>query len=164
MRNSNVLKFALIASLILNVTVLATAGYRAYQHPAPWVSPFGVVMKPHQFLFEELSLKPEQLKTLKERTMPFRAEIDRRRQEIVAERKKLFMLMRSDETDQKAVDAAISRISRMQEDMQRRITSHMLEVKASLDKDNQRKFIELIESKMGAGVQAGGCPPDMQDR
>jgi Spy/CpxP family protein refolding chaperone len=163
MRNNNVLKFALIASLVLNVTVLATAGYRAYQHPAPWVSPMGVVMKPHQFLFEELSLKPEQIKALKEQTIPFRAEIDRRRQEIVAERKKLFMLMRSDEPDRKAVDTAISRISRMQEDMQRRITSHMLEVKASLDQDNQRKFIELIESKMTAGVQAG-CPPDGQDR
>ncbi len=163
MRNNNVLKFALIASLVLNVTVLATAGYRAYQHPAPWVSPMGVVMKPHQFLFEELSLKPAQLKTLKEQTIPFRAVIDRRRQEIVAERKKLFMLMRSDEPDRKAVDAAISRISRMQEDMQRRITSHMLEVKATLDQENQRKFIELIESKMSVGVQAG-CPPDVQDR
>jgi hypothetical protein len=33
----------------------------------------------------------------------------------------------------------------------------MLEVKASLDRENQRKFLDLIESSMAGGVQAV-CP------
>lgn len=159
---SNVLKFTLVASLVLNVTLLATAGYRAYRHPASWVSPFGHEMKRNRFLFEELSLKPEQLKSLKERTIPFRAEIDRRRQEITAKRRELINLMRSEKPDAKAIDALISEISGLQEQVQRRITEHMLEVKASLDKDNQRKFLDLIESRMAGGAQSG-CPPDEHD-
>jgi Spy/CpxP family protein refolding chaperone len=162
MKNNHVLKFVLVASLILNATVLVAAGYRTYQHKSHWVSPFGVVMKQHQFLFEELSLKPEQLKSLKEHTIPFRAEIDRRRREVVEARKELFSLMRSDRPDIQALDAAITKISRMQEDMQRRITSHMLAVKASLDQDNQRKFLDLIESRIGA-VGQPVCPPDQRE-
>lgn len=157
------LKFALIASLVLNVTVLATAGYRAYRQSGQWVSPFGGVMKQHQFLFEELSLQPAQMKALKERTIPFRAEIDRRRQEILGKRKELIALMRAEQPDKKAIDAAIAGISRMQEDMQRGITAHMLEVKASLDRENQRKFIDLIESRMTGAVQAV-CPPEGHER
>lgn len=152
------LKFVLIASLIMNAAVLATAGYRAYRQPGAWVSPFQTEMKQHRFLFEELSLKPEQVKALKERTIPFRADIDRRRREITVRQKELTTLMRRERPDVKAVDRAISEISSLQEEMQRRITRHMLEVKASLDPDNQRKFMDLIEAQM-KGVVAG-CPPD----
>jgi Spy/CpxP family protein refolding chaperone len=157
MKNSGILKFALVASLALNVTFLATAGYFTYRQKAYWTSPFGAVMKRHQFLFEQLSLTPGQLKVLKEQTVPFRAEIDRRRQEIVGKRMELVSLLRAERPDKRAIGAAISEISSMQEEMQRRITAHMLEVKASLDRENQRKFLDLIESSMAGGVQAV-CP------
>ncbi|OGW40321.1 MAG: hypothetical protein A2010_15825 [Nitrospirae bacterium GWD2_57_9] len=162
MRINNLLKFALVASLVLNVTLLATASYHAYRQSALWVSPFGQEMHRNQFLFEELSLGPEQLKSLKERTVPFRAEIDRRRKQIFAKRKELINLMRSERPDSKAIVALISDISELQEQVQRRITEHMLEVKASLDKDNQQKFLDLIEKRMGGA--GNSCPPDEHDR
>ena len=93
MKNS-LLKFALAASLILNLTVFATAGYHYYQQSRSWVSPFGKVMEKDRFLFEELSLKPEQVAAMKNKAIPFRAEIDRRRQEIDAKRKELVTLLR----------------------------------------------------------------------
>src|SRR5512135_1069380 len=78
MKNS-LLKFVLAAFLILNLTVFSTAGYRYYQQSRSWVSPFGKVMEKNRFLFEELSLKPEQVAAMKTTAIPFRAEIDRRR-------------------------------------------------------------------------------------
>jgi Spy/CpxP family protein refolding chaperone len=158
MRNNSVLKFALIASLILNFTVLATAGYLYYRQTSYWVSPFGMKMPKDRFLFDELSLRPEQRKAMREKAIPFRAEIDRRRQEIVKKRKALFTLMREENPDRKAIGAVIAGISGMQEEMQRRIAGHMLEEKALLDRDQQQKFLDLIESRMTQGVQAG-CPP-----
>jgi Spy/CpxP family protein refolding chaperone len=158
MRNNSVLKFALIASLILNFTVLATAGYLYYRQTSYWVSPFGMKMPKDRFLFDELSLRPEQRKAMREKAIPFRAEIDRRRQEIVKKRKELFTLMREENPDRKAIGAVIAGISGMQEEMQRRIAGHMLEEKALLDRDQQQKFLDLIESRMTQGVQAG-CPP-----
>lgn len=76
---NNLLTFALAASLALNLAVFATAGYHYYQKTRIWVSPFGKVMEKDRFLFEELSLKPEQAAAMKSKAIPFRAEIDRRR-------------------------------------------------------------------------------------
>jgi Spy/CpxP family protein refolding chaperone len=163
MRNSGVLKFVLIASLVLNFTILATAGYFYYRQTSYWVSPFGVKMPKDRFLFDELSLRPGQRKAMREKAIPFRAEIDRRRQEIVKKRKALFTLMREENPDRKAIGAVIAGISGMQEEMQRRIAGHMLEEKALLDKDQQQKFLDLIESRMTQGVHAG-CPPVEQTR
>jgi Spy/CpxP family protein refolding chaperone len=156
--NNNILKFAMAASLLLNLTVFATAGYRYYAQSRLWVSPFGKVMEKDKFLFEELSLKPEQMMAMKKRAIPFRAEIDRRRQEIDAKRKELVTLMGGQDPDRKAIDASIKEISGKQEEMQRMIVGHMLEIRSSLDADQQRKFIDLIERNMtGSGQMA--CPP-----
>ncbi len=158
MRSSAILKFALAASLVLNLSFLSAAGYTYYKQSRTWTSPFGTKMEKGRFLFEELSLKPDQLKAMRERTMPFRAEIDKQRAEIGEKRKALIALLREDKPDQKAVQAAIAEINRMQEEMQRKIAAHMLAVKASLDKDQQQKFFDLIENTMAQTGQVG-CPP-----
>ena len=147
MRNS-VLKFALAASLILNISVIAAAGYMYFKQSDYWVSPFGAKMKKDRFLFEELSLSPDQLKTMKERAIDFRAEIDRRRKEIAGKRLLMLNLMRADVPDRRAIDTVISDISRMQEDMQRVVAVHILDEKETLDKDQQKKFLDLIENAM----------------
>jgi hypothetical protein len=157
MKNST-LKFILAVSLILNISVLVTAGYMYYKQSDYWVSPFGVKMKKDRFLFEELSLSPDQLKTMKERAIDFRTEIDRRRKEIAGKRLLMLNLMRADIPDKKAIDAAISDISGKQEEMQRVVAIHILEEKATLDKDQQKKFLDLIEDAMTKGRQTG-CPP-----
>jgi Spy/CpxP family protein refolding chaperone len=148
----------LAASLILNLTVFATAGYHYYQQSRYWVSPFGKVMEKDKFLFEELSLKPEQLAAMKSKAIPFRAEIDRRRMEIDAKRKELVALMRHQNPDKKAIDDTITEISGKQEEMQRLIAGHMLEMKSSLDIDQQQKFFDLIDRNMSGSGQML-CPP-----
>ncbi len=157
MKNS-LLKFTLAASLILNLTVFATAGYHYYHQSRSWVSPFGKVMEKDKFLFEELSLKPEQLSAMKNKAIPFRAEIDRRRMAIDVRKKELVTLMRDQTPDKKAIDTTIKEISGKQEEMQRMIVGHMLEIKSSLDEGQQRKFFDLIERNM-AGSGQMSCPP-----
>jgi Spy/CpxP family protein refolding chaperone len=160
---NNLLKFALAASLVLNLTVLATVGYRSYAQSRLWVSPFGKVMVKDRFLFEELSLQPGQMAAMKKEAMLFRAEIDRRRQEIDAKRKELVALMRYQSPDKKAIDATIREISGRQEEMQRMIAGHMLEMKASLEPGQQQKFLDLIEQNMTGSGQMS-CPPDPASR
>ena len=157
MKNS-LLKFALAASLILNLTVFTTAGYHYYQQPRTWVSPFGKVMEKNKFIFEELSLKPDQLAEMKSKAMAFRAEIDRRRQVIDARRKELVTLLRDQNPNKKAIDATIKEISGKQEEMQRMIAGHMLEIKSFLDDGQKRKFFDLVERNMTGSGQMS-CPP-----
>lgn len=157
MKNRGLLKFFLLLSVVLNISFLSAAAYRYYRHSTEWVSPFGARMAGDHFLFEELSLPPERIAALREKAIPFRREIDAQRREIIDKRKRLIELMRPDVPDKKAIDAVIAEIGTMQLDMQRRIVARMLEVRSSLDKEQQQKFLDLIEQRMSAGGM-GGCP------
>ncbi len=156
---SSLLKFTLAASLILNLTVFATAGYHYYKQSHAWVSPFGKVMEKDKFLFEELSLHPDQLAMLKSKAISFRAEIDRRRRAISVDRQFLIARMRDQNPDKKIIEDTIKEISGKQEEMQRMVVGHMIEIKSSLDPDQQRKFFDLIERNMASGGQMT-CPPE----
>jgi len=157
MKNST-LKFLLIVSLILNISFLGAAGYQYYKKSTYWTSPFGYMMKKDHFLFEDLSLRPDQLKTMRETAIKFRTVIDEKRHAVASKRKELITLMRQDNPDRNAIAAVVSEINRMQEEMQRRIAMHMLDMKAGLDKEQQKKFLDLIENAMTDGKQMG-CPP-----
>jgi Spy/CpxP family protein refolding chaperone len=161
MKNST-LKFLLLISLILNISFLGAAGYQYYKKSTDWTSPFGYKMQKGHFLFEELSLRPDQLKTMRETATKFRTVIDEKRQAIASKRKELITLMRQDNPDRNAIAAVVSEISGMQEEMQRMIALHMLGMKAGLDKEQQKKFIDLIDNAMKDGRQMG-CPPTEQN-
>ena len=161
MKNST-LKFLLLISLILNISFVGAAGYQYYKKSTYWTSPFGYRIQKGHFLFEELSLKPEQMKTMRETATKFRAIIDEKRQAVASKRKELITLMRQDNPDRKALAAVVSEISGMQEEMQSMIAMHMLDMKAELNKEQQKKFLDLIENAMTEGRQMG-CPPTDQN-
>ena len=150
---SSLLKFILLVSLALNFSVIGATGYIYFKQSGYWMSPFGKKMQKDRFIFEELSLKPQQLKEMKARAIRFRSEIDRERLVISQKRKELIALMRLDAPDIDAIEAVISEINRMQGEMQRMIVMHMLDVKSGLDKEQQKKFLDLIENAMTEGKQ-----------
>ena len=154
---TNRLKFILALSLALNVSFLAAAGYTYYKKAGEWVTPLGFRMEKGKFLFEKLSLKPGQLEAMRARAVPFRAKIEKKRDTILEKREELFNLLRAGNPDRLAIDARISEISRMQADMQRAIVAHILDMKTVLDKDQGKKFLDLIENAM-ADAKGAGCP------
>ncbi|MBT0666483.1 periplasmic heavy metal sensor [Geobacter pelophilus] len=151
------LKIALAVSMIFNLSVLATAGYFYYTKNAYWVSPFGAKMRKDKFLFEQLSLQPGQVKKMREKALPFRAQIDRKRQEVVAKRNHLFNLMRADVTDGQAIKAALADISKNQAEIEGMVIDHILQEKATLDANQQQKFLDLIQKNMTQERMV--CPP-----
>lgn len=142
------LKIALAVSLIFNLSVLCAAGYFYYSKNAFWVSPFGVKVRKDKFLFEELSLQPDQIKRMRDKAMPFRAKVDRKRYEIAAKRNDLFALMRADTTDGQAIKAVLSEISSIQAEIEGMVAEHILQEKATLDKYQQQRFLDLIQKNM----------------
>ncbi|OGQ85239.1 MAG: hypothetical protein A2512_12360 [Deltaproteobacteria bacterium RIFOXYD12_FULL_56_24] len=156
MRNST-LRYLLLVSVLLNLTIVGTAGYRYYQHNDKWTSPFGHRLPRDRFLFEELALAPRQVEALKKKTVPFRAELDRQRTHIAENRRELVAMMRRDNPDLPAIRALIFELSVRQEEMQQRVAAHMLEVKTLLNKEEQQRFFDLIENAMSKGKMTG-CP------
>ena len=97
------------------------------------------------------------MKTIREAATKFRAVIDEKRQAVASKRKELITMMRQDNPDRSAITELGSEISGMQEEMQRKIAMHMLDMKAGLDKEQQEKFLDLIANAMTEGRQLG-CP------
>jgi len=161
MKNST-LKFLLLISIMLNISFVGTAGYQYYKKSTYWISPFGYKIEKGHFLFEQLSLRPDQLKALRDTATKFRSVIDEKRQAVASKRKELITLMRQDNPDRNAITAVVSEISGMQEETQRMIAMHMLDMKAGLDKEQQKKFLDLIANAMSEGRQMG-CPPTEQN-
>jgi Spy/CpxP family protein refolding chaperone len=108
-------------------------------------------------LFEELSLKPEQVRLFQEKAAVFHGALARKNQEVGRLRASLITLMRADVPDSQAIEAAISRIGAAQQDIQKMGVSHMLEFKSLLDQDQQKRFLDLIQRAMAQRNEAI-CP------
>ena len=148
-------KLLLLGSLVLNISVLATVGYLYQRESGSWLSPFGVKMAKDHFIFEELALSPAQMSAMKARARLFRAEIDRGRQAVTAKRLALLTLMRADPPEVAAINTQIGEINALQGEMQQKIAAHMLEEKALLGPEQQKKFLDLIAKAMSGGGQSG---------
>jgi Spy/CpxP family protein refolding chaperone len=153
----NLLKYILAVSLLLNFSLLGAAGYTYYQqnwHPpgpfgygAPGRIPVGSSsIQPH--LFEALSLKPEQRKLFEQKAPLFHEALDKQREDVEQLRRSLFDLMVAEHPDSKAIETTIAEINGVQEDMQKLVVAHMLEFKSMLDKEQQKKFFDLIQGAM----------------
>ena len=108
-------------------------------------------------IFETLALKPDQLRIFQEKAGLFHEALDKKQTRVAALRISLLDLMRADNPDRNAIQAAIAEISEAQREMQESVVAHMLEFKSMLDKDQAKKFLGLIQ---GAMTEKGGvqCP------
>jgi hypothetical protein len=158
---NKVLKVILVFSLLLNASMLGSAGYIHYRQSRYHAFRLGNVQRSGDTvpscLFEELSLKPGQQRVMQQKALAFHADMERKRQEVDGKRTYLLGLMRADNPDGKTLDAAIAEINRLQEGIQKMAVAHMLEFKGMLDKDQQIKFLDLLEGAMAkkTGLQ---CP------
>jgi Spy/CpxP family protein refolding chaperone len=154
------MKFFLAGSVLLNITVLATVGSVYYSHSSHWIPPFGGGVERGGFLFERLSLQPAQLKMLRERALAFREDVEKKRQDVIRQRKELLSLLRIDGQDTKERERLINAISVTQKEIQGMVVQHILDNKAVLDQEQQKRLFDLIESAMARGTQAGCLMPE----
>ena len=143
MKNS-VLKFILLLSLILNIAILGSIGYSYYRNTCSRPLPFGPGRR--AFLMKELSLNQRQADLMIKNQQAFHAQIDSMRQQIFKKRLQLLDLMQSDKPDTKEIDQTIEAIGDIQEDIQKTIVAHIIEVKTILNQDQQKKFFGFIEN------------------
>jgi Spy/CpxP family protein refolding chaperone len=145
---NNLLKYILIISLLMNVSFLGAAGYTHYKQSRPRATGSVDCDIQGKHLFGELSLNPEQIKQFQQKAVSFHRALGKKKQEVDRLRGSLLGLLRADNPDQTTIDEAISQINIRQHDMQKMVMAHILEFKSMLDKDQQKKFLDLIEGAM----------------
>jgi Spy/CpxP family protein refolding chaperone len=152
------LKYVLIVSLLLNFSFLGAAGYSHYRQAGPPIAPAPAGHSVHEqapgesaaqtHIFEALSLKPNQLRIFHEKAGLFHETVAKKQTRVDHLRSSLLDLMRADNPDRKAIQAAIVEISGAQREIQETVIDHMLEFKSMLDKDQEKKFLNLIQGAM----------------
>ena len=90
----NILRYVLVVSLLLNISLLGAAGYTHYKQSRQRMeAPFGYGCIPGQatpsghyaqgpHLFQELSLKPEQTNIFQQKAVLFHTALNKKRQEV----------------------------------------------------------------------------------
>lgn len=155
---SRFLKILLGVSLAFNISVLCAAGYFYTGKSGYWTSPFGVKIPRDKFLFENLSLRSDQIETMRSQAIRFRAAVDEKRQEIVLKRNDLLCLLRADIPDNNAIQSVIAGISRKQEEVESMVAAHILKEKSALDPGQQKKFLDLIRNAVTHRQPDPACP------
>jgi hypothetical protein len=154
----NILKFILVISLLLNLSMLGSAGYTHLRQSRIQAAPFPEFHKPGgSHFFEQLDLGPEQLDAIREKVLPFHAAVTKKRQEIEQKRAGLLLHMQAENLDREAIEETIAEISKAQADVQRMVVAHMLELKAEMDRVQQKRFLDLVEAAM-TQQEAFQCP------
>jgi Spy/CpxP family protein refolding chaperone len=151
----SILKLVLAVSLIFNLAVLSTIGYLRFVRRCHIASSPAPTMSASQHLFEKLSLQPGQIEQLRADAARFHAAINAKHLEVAAKRDELFHLMRQDVHDPNQLRSAVAELSKKQEEAEWMVTSHILHLKSMLNKEQQKKFMELIENAFRDGHQ--GC-------
>ncbi len=151
------MKYILILSLLMNASLLGAAGYTHYRQSRYRMATPDNCPAQGNYLFEELSLKPEQIKLFQQKAALFHRAVAEKKNEVNQLRTSLVALMRVDHTDNLAIERTIAHINKIQEEMQNTVVSHMLEFKSMLDRKQQKKFLDLVEGSMSQHREAV-CP------
>jgi Spy/CpxP family protein refolding chaperone len=142
------LKYMLILSLLLNFSLLGAAGYTYFkQSRYRATAPINCGFR-GDYLFQELSLKPEQVKLLRQKAESFHGLLGKKRQDVDQMRRALFGLLRTDTPEDMIIEATIARINANQHEIQKMVVAHILEFKSLLNQGQQKKFLDLIEGAM----------------
>jgi Spy/CpxP family protein refolding chaperone len=96
-------------------------------------------------MIRELNLTPEQQEKMKAAREREQRKAIQTRADIQLARLDLRKLMQADKPDQKAIDAQIDRISGLRTSLEKSHVATMIEFRASLTPDQQRKLKELRE-------------------
>jgi Spy/CpxP family protein refolding chaperone len=155
--NSKILKFIFVVSLILNFSMIISAGYVYYGKSQGRTADFGSDTLKGSYSIEGIDLSADQRYAIRQKAISFHVHMDQKRDEIGRARLELLSLMRAEHPEIKVIQKKIEEISILQQELQGMATNHMLEIKGLLNRGQQKQFFDLVEGAMSGKVQMK-CP------
>ncbi|MBW7956755.1 MAG: periplasmic heavy metal sensor [Deltaproteobacteria bacterium] len=142
---SKLLKPVLFISILFNITILGAAGFFYLKECG---TSLGKAEKRHEAVTEKLKLTPEQKSLFKEEDKKFRASIQAAHGELAEKRRHIFRLLKEEEPDRASINASLAEIGRVQGVIEAKAIEHMLREKAVLNREQQERYLELLEKRM----------------
>jgi len=157
----NLVILFLILLTIVNITALVTFAYHRFQ-PKPPMHPMNPPEKPENFIRYELGLNEDQAKQFETHFNKLKTEMDPLLDSLRVKRSELTEEMAAGVPDADGLDRLAEEIGAMEVRLQKKMITHMLETKAFLNPEQQKKFFSLF--KEGQGRVRGPASPGRMDR
>jgi Spy/CpxP family protein refolding chaperone len=114
---------------------------------------------PSHPLVQLVGMTPEQTRQLAALEKQFVARRDPLRDQILARRAKLYVMLQAERPDQAQIESDIQAISALQTQVQREVASHLLRVKGMLNPTQRRQFFAALAVTMCPAVLGPGNAP-----
>jgi len=145
---NNLIISLLILSLAMNVAVLSVVGYNFYYHShQPLLINSFSTQKNHHF-YQTLGLTPVQQTRMEPMAALFHRKLGVLYSTIKIKKDLLVKFLSQKNIDQTQIDRLQKQIAAIQDDIQRIVISHLLDVKLILDENQQERFFALLHKSM----------------
>lgn len=148
----------LVLLFVINITALATLSYNRWLKPSYGI-PQPVQSEAWQTLQKQVSLSPQQSRTMQNLRLSFEKEIDSLRQQLWEKRNVLLEEARNPSPNLNRIDSLIEDISSLQTDIQKKSVRNLLQDKKLLTPKQQEKYFSLFEEHVevrGRGYRKRG--------
>jgi Spy/CpxP family protein refolding chaperone len=168
-KNLVILFLALL--IIVNIAALATFAYHRF-HPKGPFHPMDRPDTPERFVRRELDLNEEQAKEFEAQAKKFQEEIEPIRDSLEAKRSDLMNEIMAKEPSMDKLNQLSEEIGALDVRLQKKTIMHMLEGKAFLTPEQQKKFFSLFKEgkdrirelrKRGNRREGGPEHPDFEE-
>ena len=143
----------LILSLAMNVAVLAVVGYNFYYHshqslPIQSFSTQRFSTQMNHYFYQILGLTPAQQTRMEPIAVLFHQKLEAHYTTIKIKKNLLVNLLSQKNIDQTQIDQLRKQIAVIQDNIQRMVISHLLDVKHILNEEQQERFFALLKKNM----------------
>lgn len=158
MRNRWIVMF-LVLSLAINVSVLAAVGYNFYRNRYQPSTTAGHSHDREHHFYEVLGLTPGQLEKMTPMAASFHERLESLHSDMGEKKDALINLLRGESVAPTRIEALRKEMAAIQDDIQKVVIAHVLDVKEILDPSQRKRFFDLIDRSMtqehGMFVRAG---------
>ena len=171
----NLIILFLVLLTIINVAALATFAYHRFHFKRDFPLRGGPDRQPDRhmdFVKHELGLNEEQVKEFESRNKRFREETKAIHDSLRAKRRELMDEIAAEEPSLEKLDRLTEEIGTLEITLKKRTTAHLLEGKAILTPEQQKKFFSLFKERRdrarglrdrGRGIGKGLGHPDFEE-
>jgi Spy/CpxP family protein refolding chaperone len=147
---------ALLLLTVINVAGLLTMGYGRLRHSHVMLGPSvaDIVGQP-DFMRRELGLSEEQAAQLAVLRGKFQTNLARLRPALQGKRAELVQLVADVQPDRARIDALMAELRSLQAELQNACVQQLLDEKAILTPEQQRKFLDAIRARL---LEGGSSP------
>jgi hypothetical protein len=141
----------LTLSLVVNASVVATIGYHYWRNTCFTPSAPCPLNQEDHYLYQDLSLSPEQLAKMASLADSFHRRLNELEAGIEAKRNLLIDCLGEKEIDLPRTEAIRKEIAAFQDEVQKEVIAHIAASKKIMNRDQQKRFIELLRASSNNG-------------